>query len=644
MMTMYQGSSTGRDAGNRRVPLRRRLARTGTAALMALAGTALALGTAAAPATAITPPEIPVGLVPFFSTVDPATNTVYVANAFDNTVSVIDGSTCGSLGVSGCAAPVATAPVGLAPIGMVIDDATDTLYVANFTGFFGGVDPEEAATSSLSMIDLTTCNAVDFSGCGGAHPTAAAGIGPVFVALDPTSRTVYVSNYYSFLDGGLTAASTVSMIDADVCNATDQSGCLAEPTTTTVGRGPAGMDIDVARSTLYVANYGFLGTSDAGDLTLVDTAACNARTTSGCATSWPTAEVGVGAFGVRVSPAKDTVYVSDASGLVIVRGSTCNAADSSGCAAARAIEGDQSGLALALQMPLDPATGTLYVTGFVEDPESETVSGTVRAVDGATCRFSDTSGCAASPTIPISGPSYGPSLNPVTGTLYVPLINFGEGFGGNGLVAVLFRPSLSGAPPAAELGAPYSFAFSVDGAPDPTVSVTTGTLPPGLTLSAAGVLSGTPTAAGSYPVTLTAANGIAPDATLAVTLTVAGPTFSVADVTLTEGNGGVNTPKLAKFAVTRGGDLSAPASVRFHTESGTSGNRAIKEVDFKSRDTIVQFPAGVATVLVEVKIVGDRVTEPNEQFRAVLDKPTGGLEISRNVALGTIIDDDGGLG
>ena len=58
-----------------------------------------------------------------------------------------------------------------------------------------------------------------------------------------------------------------------------------------------------------------------------------------------------------------------------------------------------------------------------------------------------------------------------------------------------------------------TFQVVMTGFPAPTVSVTTGTLPTGLTLSSAGLLSGTPTQSGSFPVTLTATNGTLPNAT-----------------------------------------------------------------------------------------------------------------------------------
>ncbi|HEY6797177.1 MAG TPA: putative Ig domain-containing protein [Kineosporiaceae bacterium] len=89
-------------------------------------------------------------------------------------------------------------------------------------------------------------------------------------------------------------------------------------------------------------------------------------------------------------------------------------------------------------------------------------------------------------------------------------------------------PALSGTAPAATAGSSYLFVYTTAGPPAPTVSVTSGTLPPGLALTSSGILYGTPTTVGVYSFALTATNGIAPAATLAQTLTVqpAAPTLS----------------------------------------------------------------------------------------------------------------------
>ena len=55
-------------------------------------------------------------------------------------------------------------------------------------------------------------------------------------------------------------------------------------------------------------------------------------------------------------------------------------------------------------------------------------------------------------------------------------------------------------------GSSYNFTFTAGGYPSPTFSLTAGSFPPGLTLSSAGVLSGTPTQAGTFTGTVTASS------------------------------------------------------------------------------------------------------------------------------------------
>ncbi len=92
---------------------------------------------------------------------------------------------------------------------------------------------------------------------------------------------------------------------------------------------------------------------------------------------------------------------------------------------------------------------------------------------------------------------------------------------------VAVAPTITnGPPPAGTVGVAYSFTYTSTGSP--TFSVTSGTLPAGLTLTTAGVLSGTPTSsAGSFPITITAGNGTAPAATQAFTLVIAQPAPTV---------------------------------------------------------------------------------------------------------------------
>lgn len=65
----------------------------------------------------------------------------------------------------------------------------------------------------------------------------------------------------------------------------------------------------------------------------------------------------------------------------------------------------------------------------------------------------------------------------------------------------------NGPPPSGIAGKPYSFTYTATGSPTPTFTMATGTLPPGLTLSSSGTISGTPTTAGTYTgLSVTASN------------------------------------------------------------------------------------------------------------------------------------------
>ncbi|MBL8523250.1 MAG: hypothetical protein JNN20_06155 [Betaproteobacteria bacterium] len=75
-------------------------------------------------------------------------------------------------------------------------------------------------------------------------------------------------------------------------------------------------------------------------------------------------------------------------------------------------------------------------------------------------------------------------------------------------------------PPGGNFNTAYSYTFTASGTPAPTFARTSGTLPPGLSLSSGGVLSGTPTAVGSYSSVITTSNGVSPAATRNITVSI----------------------------------------------------------------------------------------------------------------------------
>jgi hypothetical protein len=120
----------------------------------------------------------------------------------------------------------------------------------------------------------------------------------------------------------------------------------------------------------------------------------------------------------------------------------------------------------------------------------------------------------------------GLSVNPLTGLITGSPTSSGSSSitigatnsGGTGsammTLTVQQAPAITnGPPPAANFAASYSFTYITSGYPAPTFSVTSGTLPTGLVLSSAGVISGTPTAVGTFTGTVTATNGVGSVAT-----------------------------------------------------------------------------------------------------------------------------------
>src|SRR5262249_20415588 len=137
-------------------------------------------------------PEITVGNSPQANALNPLTHTLYVNNRNDNTLSVIDTATCNATVSSGCGTVRPTTAVGGTPQQEAVDQATDTIYVAN------GDD------NTVSVVNGAVCNAGDTSGCGQTWPTVNVGDDPEAIGVNPDTDTIYVTN---------TNDNTVSVID-----------------------------------------------------------------------------------------------------------------------------------------------------------------------------------------------------------------------------------------------------------------------------------------------------------------------------------------------------------------------------------------------------------------------------------------------
>ena len=109
------------------------------------------------------------------------------------------------------------------------------------------------------------------------------------------------------------------------------------------------------------------------------------------------------------------------------------------------------------------------------------------------------------------------------------------------------RPQgIAGTPPTGvAVGADYTFGYTLTGTPAPTAAVTSGTLPPGLALSAEGYLSGAPTTPGSWTFTVAARGGTGPEASVTSTIEVLAPALTV---TGTPPAGGIGEPYAFAFS------------------------------------------------------------------------------------------------
>jgi CSLREA domain-containing protein len=88
----------------------------------------------------------------------------------------------------------------------------------------------------------------------------------------------------------------------------------------------------------------------------------------------------------------------------------------------------------------------------------------------------------------------------------------------------------NGPPPNGTVGILYSFTYTATGTAPITFTVTSGALPNGLTLSSGGVLSGTPSLAGTFNGTVTASNATLPNATQNFSIVISPAAVSVAPI------------------------------------------------------------------------------------------------------------------
>ena len=120
---------------------------------------------------------------------------------------------------------------------------------------------------------------------------------------------------------------------------------------------------------------------------------------------------------------------------------------------------------------------------------------------------------------------------------------------------------------------------------------------------------------------------------LSVTAPDAGPSVSIANVAVAEGNAGTS---VATFTVTRTGDTSSAFSIDYATSDGTAQAGS----DYVATNGTLNFAAGELTRTVSVTINGDTAAEADETFTVTLSNASTGVIVTQAQATGTITNDD----
>ena len=404
-----------------------------------------------------TAPVVRVGTLPLGAAVDEATNTIYITNAADDTVSVINGATCNASEHSGCDQRPVTVPVGTFDNAVVVDPLTNMVFVTD----------QDASPGSVSVIDGNACTGAHPSGCthqpmtsvrvgGGAsgvgvnpatdtiyvtntgqdsnnqpvpdgntvsvingascrpaHPggcaavgTVPVGVSPVAIAADTATNTVYVANTYD----GAVHEGTVSVVNGAHCDGSDPSRCGSEtPPQVTVGADPIGLVADGRNRAIFVAN----GLDDT--VSVINAAVCNATGTLGCGDRPPTMAVGGGPTWPVLDLARRTLYVVNQvnNDVAVLSDASCDAQTSIGCR--RLARTTPAG-----SFPNAAGIDEHYHTVYIGDANAFRPPYAVSMIDTAACGAAQRSGCGGVPrSTSVPGSPATIDVNQQTDTAYV---------------------------------------------------------------------------------------------------------------------------------------------------------------------------------------------------------------------------------
>jgi hypothetical protein len=277
------------------------------------------------------------------------------------------------------------------------------------------------------------------------------------------------------------------------------------------------------------------------------------------------------------------------------------------------------------------------VTGGTSPYTCVLVSGSVPAglSLGANCAVSGTPTTAETLTFSVKVTDSANPANTITGP---ESITINPANGGGGLTLTLTPPQ------AGTVGTPYTGSIGVSGGVGPyTCALLSGTVPPGLTLSANCTLTGTPTTAGSYPVTIIATDSSNPANTTTGSVTI---TINSASVTLkltSPPAGTVGTPYIGSIGVSGGtapytcslvgGTLPAGLTLNSNCSlSGTPTTAGTSSVTVKATDSASPSNSTTGPVSITINSAGITLTLTSPPAGTVGTPYTGSIGVSGGTA------------
>lgn len=217
------------------------------------------------------------------------------------------------------------------------------------------------------------------------------------------------------------------------------------------------------------------------------------------------------------------------------------------------------------------------------------------------------------------------------------LVPSAAGAGAQRIAAITITPATL---PAGTTGTAYSQTLTGNGGTGPyTFAVTAGALPPGLSLTSAGVLSGTPTSAGSYAFTVTATDSLAATGSQAYALSISPSTITLAPATLPSAS------RNAAYSTT----ITASGGTAPYTFSVTSGALPIG-LSLSSSGVLSGTPATTGSFTFTVAAVDANAASGSRTYTLSVD--VGALQISpltlgdatAGVSYSAVLSGSGGTG